>query len=157
MEKIKLIIIREEMDEEESVNGSSKKEENEIALGSLKGYQEYVDKHGQHFTDELSEFASKRMKNRNGLFHSWSVSEVKSAFERMGLEKPDKYTWGDAAYAANMAYADFYGSSLKTEQDCLKYSHDLMSDVDGYDGMIMNRYLADLMGKEVKMDWSKYL
>lgn len=149
---IKFIIIRE-MDEE------STKSEKEIenALESVEEYGQYLEVHGKHFTDELAEMASKRMKNRNGLYHSWSVNDIKNAFERIGLEKPEEYTWGDATYAANMAYADFYGSSLKTEQDCLKYSHDLMSDVDGYDGMILNRYISDLMGKKIKMDWSKYI
>lgn len=141
-------------DDEESTKSDS---EIKNALESVEGYGQYVEKHGKHFTDELAEKASKLMENRNGLYHSWGVDEVKIAFERMGLEKPDGYTWGDATYAANMAYADFYGSSLKTEQDCVKYAYDLMSDIDGYDGMILNRYIADLMGNEIKMDWSKYI
>lgn len=157
MGRMKFIIIREAEGYNSEETTENEEKDIQTALDSVQGYGDYVDKHGKHFTDELAEFASMRMKNRNGMTHTWKVSEVKSAFERMGLEKPVKYTWGDATYAANMAYADFYGSSLKSEQDCLRYANDLMSDVDGYEGMILNRYLADIMGKEMKMDWSKYL
>lgn len=29
-------------------------------------------------------------------------------------------TWGDVAYSANMHYADYFGTTLKTEADCVK-------------------------------------
>lgn len=127
------------------------------ALSAVIGYKEYTEKNGMHFTTSLAEHASKAMKNRNGMYHTWTEREVKETFEKLGYIKPSGYTWGDATYAANMAYADFYGSSIKIETDCLKYAHDLMSDPDGYDCMILNRYLADIMGKKETMDWRPFM
>ena len=59
-------------------------------------------------------------------------------------------------YAANMAYADYYGISLKTEVDCVKQAYADAADPDGYPGKIFNRWLADVMGMDIKVSWEKY-
>lgn len=127
------------------------------ALMSAKGYYEYVKKHGYHFTDELAERASKYMVNANGQHHSWTVSQVKKSIESLGFNIPDKVTIGDVTYAANMAYADFYPDLLKDEMSCLKYAYKVANDPDGYDGMIFCRWVADVIGKSIKIDWEEFV
>lgn len=120
-------------------------------------YRRYVERHGHHFTDSLAEYASGMMENAHGEpGHHWSVTEVKDAFARIGLGKPEKSTWGDVAYSANMAYADYFGASLTTETECLKQAYADVSDPDGYEGKVFNRWLSDVMGKGTKIDWAKY-
>ena len=85
------------------------------------------------------------------------MEEVKAAFEKMGFKKPETATWGDIAYSANMAYADYFGGSIKTEADAVRYAYDDVSDPDGYPGKIFNRWLADIMGQGSEVDWEEYI
>lgn len=80
-----------------------------------------------------------------------------SLLKELGLSIPSKVTAGDITYAANMAYADYYPDLLKDENSCIKYAHMSASDIDGYDGMIFSRWLADVMGKSIKIDWQKFI
>lgn len=121
------------------------------------GYSEYIKKNGQHFTDALAEYASKMMENANGQAHSWTTSQVKKAMESLGLTIPNNVTYGDAAYLANMYYADLFPDPLKDEASCLKAAYKIANDPDGYEGLIFNRWLADMVGKEVKIDWTKFI
>lgn len=49
---------------------------------------------------------------------------------------PKHVTHGDAAYLANMYYADLYPDPLKDEASCLRAAYKIANDPDGYDGMI---------------------
>lgn len=124
---------------------------------SAKGYFEYVKKHGYHFTDALAEHVSRMMVNASGQQHSWTTAQVKKAMEGLGLGIPEKVTDGDVAYAANMAFADFYPDPLKDEASCLRYAHKLANDPDGYEGMIFTRWVSDAIGKGVNIAWEKFI
>lgn len=67
--------------------------------------------------------------------------------ESLGLTIPSHVTHGDAAYLANMYYADLYPDPLKDEAACLRYAHKVANDPDGYEGMIFCRWTADAIGK----------
>ena len=128
------------------------------ALTAMSGYNDYVAKHGSHFTDELAKWASEQMTNAHGdPAHHWSVEDVKSAFERLGFKKPEENTWGDVAYSANMHYADYYGTTLKTEAECVKQAYADVADPDGYPGKIFNRWCADVIGKKVNVPWENFI
>ena len=126
------------------------------ALMLAKGHCGYVKSHGYHFTDALAEHASRQMVNASGQPHFWSAAQVKRAFEAIGLSLPNGSTYGDATYLANMAYADFYPDPLKDEAACLKYAHKVLTDPDGYEGMVFFRWLADAVGKGMKLNWEKF-
>lgn len=121
-------------------------------------YKMYRQKHGEHFCDRLAEWASKRMKNANGeSAHTWSVAQVESVFNSIGLVKPETATWGDVTYAANMAYADYFGSSLKTEADVIRQAYADVTDPDGYPGKVFNRWLSDVMGMQIQVPWQDFM
>lgn len=123
-------------------------------LNGAKGFVKYITRYGWHFTDELAETASISMKNVNGSDHCWLVSEIEKAYK--GVKSKDT-TWGDITYLANMAYADFFPKICKTEADCLAYAEAVVNDPDGYPGMPFHRWLADIIGKKVTIDWESYL
>lgn len=128
------------------------------ALTAMNGYNDYVTKHGSHFTDDLAKWASEQMTNAHGdPAHHWGVEDVKSAFERLGFKKPEENTWGDVAYSANMHYADYYGTTLKTEAECVKQAYADIADPDGYPGKIFNRWCADVIGKKVNVPWENFI
>lgn len=120
-----------------------------------KDYVEYKKKNGMHFSDKLAEWASKRMKNANGMEHTWSVADVQGAYKALGLKLPEGATWGDATYAANMMYADL-GPELKADTDAVKYGHRLISDPDAYEGQLFNRYTADVMEANIPVPWEMF-
>lgn len=64
---------------------------------------------------------------------------------------------GDAAYLANMYYADLYPDPLKDEASCLRAAYKVANDPDGYEGMIFCRWTADAIGKAIKSDWEKFV
>lgn len=127
------------------------------ALMSAKGYSEYVKRNGYHFTDALAEHVSKMMINANGQSHSWTINQVKKSMESLGLTIPKSVTLGDAAYLANMYYADMYPDPLKDEASCLRAAYKVANDPDGYEGMIFCRWTADAIGKAIKIDWEKFV
>lgn len=124
-------------------------------------FEEYVEKHGYHFTEELAEHISKMMENTNGEAHMWTAQQVKTAMTNLGLmplgETTTHATLGDVTYLANMYYADLYPDPLKDEVSCLKAAHKVAKDKDGYKGMIFCRWTADAIGKGLKIDWKKFM
>ena len=64
-------------------------------------------------------------------------------------------TIGDILYLANMAYSDFYPKVIKTESDCVQYAIAIASDPDGYEGMAFFSWTADIIWKDITIDWEK--
>lgn len=129
-----------------------------------KGFYEYTEKYGEHFTDSLAEHVSKGLKNADGTDHCWSVEEVKSAFNSLGLSLPTSgqedaclATWGDATYIANMYYSDFYPSILTDATQCVQMAYKTLHDKDGYVGIAFMRWVADSIGRGIVVDWEKYM
>ena len=124
-------------------------------------FEEYVKKHGYHFTEALAEHVSKMMENANGEEHTWTAQQVKKAMENLGLiplgETVTHATLGDVTYLANMYYADLYPDPFKDEVSCLKAAHKVAKDKDGYKGMIFCRWTADAIGKGINIDWRKFV
>lgn len=86
-----------------------------------------------------------------------ATSQVKKSMESLGLTIPSHVTHGDAAYLANMYYADLYPDPLKDEASCLRAAYKVANDPDGYEGMIFCRWTADAIGKAIKLDWEKFV
>lgn len=120
-------------------------------------FDEYVKKHGYHFTEALAEHVSKMMENSNGQQHSWTAAQVKKSMDGLGLTIPSNVTIGDATYLANMHYADLYPDPLKDEASCLRAAYKVANDPDGYEGMIFCRWTADAIGKSIDINWKKFI
>ena len=127
-----------------------------------KGYNEYVEKHGYHFTDELATMAIGRMQNADTSEYKhgrWSVEQTKAAFKNMNPSGKylHKVTDGDMAYAANMYYADLYPDPITTEAGCLKAAMRIANDPDGYEGQIFTRWVGDIMKQDISIDWERFV
>lgn len=118
---------------------------------------QYIEKHGYHFTESLAEYASKKMVNSNGSEHMWSTQDVKSLMDTLGYTKPAGSTLADITYTANMCYADFYGTVIPNESDCVTYAINVANDKDGYEGIQFCRWLADVHQKDINIDWGKFI
>lgn len=152
----KMIVVRHTPDREEERQGKRIRlpyDDAAKALMNASGYVEYVAKHGYHFTKKLAALESGKMVNVDGTKHCWTVEEVKEATN--GMDIPHGTTIGDMTYLANMAYADFYPSVIKTEDGCIRHAIATAKDPDGYEGMPFLRWTADLIGKGATVDWEK--
>ena len=63
----------------------------------------------------------------------------------------------DYVYVANMCKADFLGKSVSDEQHLCLYIKDVIDDVDGYDGLVFNRWYADMCRTDIAIDWEEML
>ena len=63
----------------------------------------------------------------------------------------------DAVYVANMAKADFYGSSISDDAHLAKFIKDYLDDPDGYEGIVFTRFYADCIGSGTPIMWEDML
>lgn len=120
-------------------------------------YHEYVKAHGHHFTNDLAEYACRKMHNANDTQHSWSCEDVLVALASQGISIPPTSTIGDMTYSANMAYADFFPLVIKDIPSCVLYARAVATDPDGYEGIQFYRWLADLMATDTHIDWKRFI
>lgn len=63
----------------------------------------------------------------------------------------------DCVYVANMARADYWGSSIADEQHLALFVKDFIDDEDAYPGLPFTRYFADLIGSGTNVPWEDVL
>ena len=63
----------------------------------------------------------------------------------------------DAVYLYNMIKADYYGSSIKDEQQAALHIKDNICDVDGYDSKTFTHFYADCIAKGIPIMWEDML
>lgn len=119
--------------------------------------QQYIAKHGRHFTAALAEYVCGLMVNADGTSHTWNTAEVLEAYRQTGRTSKGTLSDGDICYLANMAYADFYPSPLPNSSACLDYAYRIATDPDGYDGLPFTRWLSDMGAKGENIDFSRFL
>lgn len=56
-----------------------------------------------------------------------------------------------------MCKADFLGSSIVDNAHLSRYVKDVIDDVDAPDGLIFNRWYADMCYKGIAIDWEEML
>lgn len=116
----------------------------------------YLRYHGPHFTKKLVEFAAKHMKKDGKSIKSYTKEEVNTMLESYGIKLKNNALY-DAVYVANMCLADFLGKSIQDEQHMALYIKDVIDDEDAYDGIVFNRWYADMCKKGVSIDWEEML
>ena len=112
----------------------------------------YLKNYGWHFTKRAVEFAVSKMKKQGKTLQVLSQETVDALLQthNVTLENNELY---DYLYVANMCKADFAGSSIVDEQHMAKYIKDVIDDEDGYDGLVFNRWYADMCKKGIPIDW----
>ena len=124
--------------------------------------QQYLSYYGFHFNKKMYEFAVKKMTKRN---KATGEKERLSPIDMENFEKTlrkhrveiAENSLYDAAYLASMIEADFWGSSIEDEEHMARYIKDVLGDVDGYDGLVLCRFLADCSAKGNVVFWERML
>lgn len=125
----------------------------------MKNYLRY---NGRHFNKKLCDFAVKQMKVTNlstGEVEKLVVlsrEELDSLLRTYAIELKNNQLY-DYVYVANMCKADFLGSSVPDKQHLCRYVRDVIDDIDAYDGIVFNRWYADMCRKGIAISWEDML
>ena len=124
--------------------------------------ERYLSYYGFHFNKKLYEFAVNGMTKRNKMtgeeegLSPLEIEDFEKSLKRFRVNIPDNNLY-DAAYLASMREADFWGSSIEDEEHMVRYIKDVLCDVDGYDGLVFCRFIADCGAKGNVIFWDRML
>ena len=120
----------------------------------------YMRNYGPHFNRKLFEFAvglmTKKVDGEEKKIVPYSKEEVDNILKFQGVEVERNQLY-DAAYVANMGKADFLGSSISDERHLALYIKDVIDDIDADDGIVFNRWYADMSYSGIAIDWEDML
>lgn len=116
----------------------------------------YLRYNGPHFSKSLAQFAIGKMKKDGKKLQAISEEQMETILKNAQVEIENDMLY-DALYVINMAKADFFGSSITTDNALAKFVKDYLDDEDGYDGIAFNRFLADCARKGVVIRWDKMI
>lgn len=116
----------------------------------------YLSYYGWHFNKKMCEFAINKMKKDGKKLSSIQKDKVEELLKTYNIELDNNILY-DAIYVANMAKADFYGSSIIDERYLATFIKDYLDDEDGYDGIAFSRFYIDTVKKGIPIDWESML
>lgn len=121
----------------------------------------YVEKNGHHFNEHTLKFAVNNMYYLDKEGNEVKIPEAteEELLKLMEMYKVDikRYHLYDCLYVLSMGRADFLNSSVPDERHLILYVKDLIDDPDGYEGLVFNRWCADLEGMNVEIDWHEMI
>ena len=99
----------------------------------MKGLDEYIKKHGKHFTEELAYEAA--------LSKRWNKKQIEDTLQKMVWYNVTESTIGDIIYLVNECYDDEnfmgYGKKLK----CISYTLLYIGNFRNYGGKLFDEWL----------------
>lgn len=122
----------------------------------------YLRHNGRHFSRKLCDYAVSMMKHihpstgevrKLDVIHKDQLDELLK-LNNIEINNNQLY---DYVYVANMCKADFLGHSVPDENHLCMFIKDVIDDVDGYDGIVFNRWYADMCRKGIPIDWYSML
>ena len=117
----------------------------------------YLSHYGWHFSRRMVDWAVSMMEDKSGTpIKPYTKDQVEAMLKTNGVKIDDKYMY-DAVYVANMAKADFFGSSIADEQHLAKYVGDYLNDPDGAPEIPFARFYADTVIKGIPIYWEDML
>lgn len=121
------------------------------------GMKEYLSYYGWHFNKKLSDFAASKMKRQGGIkIAPYTKEQLEALMKAHNIEVKQAKGY-DCVFVANMAKADYLGSSITDEIHLLKFVKDYIDDPDGYEGLPMTRFFAYVIGSGNVIDWEDML
>ena len=124
------------------------------------GMINYLRYNGPHFNKKLCEFAASLMKKKVGnvavKITPYTKEQVDTILKANGITVQNCQLY-DHVFVANMCRADFYGSSITDDLHLAKYIKDVLDDTDAYDGIVFNRWYADMCKMGIVIDWDEMI
>lgn len=126
------------------------------------GMVAYLRYNGYHFNKKMCDWAVSQMQKVNKgtgkaePIEPLTKDKVDAMLQENGL-KLDNLIGYDHVYVANMAKADFLGSSISDAASLAQFVKDMVDDVDQKDGFIFNRFYADCCHSGLPIPWDDVL
>lgn len=120
------------------------------------GMTNYLRYNGWHFNKKMCDFAVSMMKKLGTPITPVSKEKIDSIMKQFNITIKNNVLY-DYVYVANMCKADFLGSSITDESHMVLYVKDVIDDEDAYDGIVFNRWYADMCKKGIPIDWDEML
>lgn len=120
--------------------------------------KQYISNYGWHFNKKAYEYATKYMKKYNSktdaeeLVEPFTKEEVDNLLNKYGISIHNKIMY-DYVYVATMCRADYFGSSIETERNLVKFIKDTVDDIDASDETTFRRWVATMVGNGAPIDW----
>lgn len=123
------------------------------------GMKYYINNYGCHFNKKLCDEAISRMYYVDRA--TYQKHKLKQYVTKEDIDKLcsaynvtiNNNKLYDAVYVANMCKADFWGDSITTEEQLIKYVRDVIDDIDAEEGYIFNRFYADSIFSNNPIEW----
>ena len=120
----------------------------------------YMRNYGPHFNKYLCQFAVSKMTKEDGgkeiSVKEYTKEQVDNILKQNDIRLKNNQLY-DHVYVANMCKADFLGSSIMDERHLALYIKDVIDDIDATDGLIFNRWYADMCYNGIAIDWEEML
>lgn len=118
------------------------------------GQRKYLQNYGWHFSKALAEDAVSRMRDRNGAhIKPLGKEEVEDLLLKAGVELKNDELY-DKVYVANMAVADYYGSSITDMAHVALFVKDYLDDPDGSPTRALDEYCGRCIGSGRAIQWA---
>ena len=126
-------------------------------METTKYFKKYLRLYGPHFTKELCDFSVSLMYTDKGAITPITKQQLEDKLKAQNITL--KYNkMHDAVYVANMCKADYLGEAIPdSDYNLCMYVKKTIDDPDGYDGQPFNRWLSDIEGMHVPVDWSEFV
>ena len=125
------------------------------------GFDNYIKYNGPHFNEKLLYFAiSKMYKRKDGelkQIEPYSEEDVERILNKYLIRLENQDILLDHVYVANMAKADYAGSSIEDDKHLALYIKNVIDDVDAYDGKVFTHWYVDMTKKGIPIDWRKMI
>ena len=128
-----------------------------VQMETTKHYRKYQRLYGPHFTKELCAFAVSMMEDDKGPITPITKQQLEEKLRAQNIKLEYNKLY-DAVYVANMCKADYLGKAVpENDYNLCMYVKATIDDPDGYDGQPFNRWLSDIKGMHVPVDWSEFV
>ena len=116
----------------------------------------YLRYNGPHFNKRLCEFAVDHMSRDGKKVLQKTKDYLDELLTKYNVEIQNNQLY-DGLYVFHMGIADFYKSSIQDEKSLALYVKDVLDDTDAVDGLVFNRWYADMCYKGIAIPWDEVL
>lgn len=117
----------------------------------------YMSHNGPHFNKACFDFACEQMYIKEDEdFEPYTKEQVDSIIKSYNIKIKNNKLY-DAVYVACMCKADYLDSSILNDKQLALFIKDTLDDPDGAEGLVFNRWIADMKWLGIPIPWDEFI